>query len=197
MRFAFAALLALVTFTATAADVTWTWNNPAVNTNGSAIPASGAGSLNGGRLEFGTCAAGGAFGTKAGEIPLTQALVTARTVTQTNVLPSTVCGRVFVSNTFGNTSAASNVFSMTVAAPTPGPPTGLSAVEIVAYEMRPQLNGTFRAVRLGLIQPGTICSAEYVTADGQRYHRIDLRNADVINWPAHTRSLPTAWAICA
>jgi hypothetical protein len=187
----------LVALPAFAADVTWTWNNPTSNTNGSAIPASGAGSLNGGRLEFGTCGTGGSFGTKAGEIPLTQALVTARTVTQTNVLPSTVCGRVFVTNTFGNTSAASNVFSVTVAAPTPAPPMGLSAVEVVAYEMRPQSDGTFRAVRLGLIQPGTVCSAEYVTAAGQRYHRIDLRNADLINWPANTRALPTAWAVCA
>lgn len=196
MRYA-AGLLLLVTFSASAADVTWTWTNPTSNTDNSAIPATGAGSLASGRLEFGTCGTGGSFGTKAGEIPLTLAQVNARTVTQTNILPSTICGRVFVSNTFARESAASNVASVTVQPPTPRPPSGLSAVEVVAYEMRQQRDGTFRAVRLGLISLPTNCSADHLVADGVEYHRIELRDIDVVNWPANTAKLPTAWAKCA
>jgi hypothetical protein len=196
MRFVFAALTALVTFTASAADVTWTWNNPTQNTDNSAIPATGAGSLASGRLEFGTCGTGGTFGTKAGEIPLTLAQVNARTVTQTNLLPSTICGRVMVSNTYARESAASNVATVTVQTPTPKPATGLSALEVVAYELRPQIDGTFRAVRLGLISLPTYCGPERAVAGGVEYHRIDLRDIDVVNWPANTRDLPTAWAVC-
>lgn len=135
MRF-LAGLLLLVTFSAHAADVTWSWTNPTTNTDNSAIPASGAGSLSSGRLEFGTCN-GTAFGTKAGEVPLTQADVTAHSVKQLNILPSTVCGRVYVRNTFSVESAASNVASVTVNPPTPGNPTGLSVSVTVTVTVNP------------------------------------------------------------
>lgn len=137
MRIILAGLLALAAFPALAADVTWTWNNPTLNTDGSAIPVSGAGSLTTGRFEFGTCGTGGAFGTKAGEIPLTAAMVAAKSVKQTDILPSTICGRVFVSNTYARESGASNVASVTVQPPTPGNPAGLSVSVSVTVTVNP------------------------------------------------------------
>lgn len=136
MRLIAAGLLAFVAFPALAADLTWSWTNPTLNTDGSSIPASGPGSLASGRFEFGTCN-GTAFGTKAGEIPLTAAQVAARTVTQTNILPSTTCGRVYVTNTYGRESAPSNVAQAVVATPTPGSPSGLSVSVTVTVTVNP------------------------------------------------------------
>ena len=195
MRYLIAALAALVTFTASAAEKSWTWANPTTNTDNTPIPATGAGSLASGRLEFGTCGTGGAFGTKAGEVSLTLAQVQARTATVTNLLPQTICARVYVRNTYGNESPASNVSQAVIPAPTPGPATGLTAVETVAYEMRPRSDGTVVAARIGLIDIGTICSPEYMTAGNVRYHRIELRDTDLVNWPTNLKS-PTAWARC-
>jgi len=130
MRYLIAAVALLVSFAANAADITWTWTNPTKNTDSSNIPAAGAGSLTVGRLEFGTCN-GAAFGTKAGEIPLTAAQVAAHTVTETNLLPQTRCARVYVSNTYANESAASNTGQVVVPAPTPAPPSGFSGSVIV------------------------------------------------------------------
>lgn len=59
-------ILCVASLPALAADITTTWTYPTQNTDGSAIPASGAGSIASSRVEWGTCA-GAAFGTKLGE----------------------------------------------------------------------------------------------------------------------------------
>jgi hypothetical protein len=102
---------------AKAATVTVTWAPPTTNTDGSAIPATGAGSLTTYRIEYGTCN-GAAFGVKAGEV--TRA-APATSVTL-NLQPGTSCVRAFVANTYGSESAASNVSSKVVDPPTPNPP---------------------------------------------------------------------------
>jgi len=130
MRLIAAGIALLGTLPALAADITWTWVNPVKNTDNSNIPATGPGSLTVGRLEFGTCN-GAAFGTKAGEIPLTAAQVAAHTVTETNLLPQTRCAMVHVSNTFLAESAASNVGQAVIPNPTPGAPSGLSGTLVV------------------------------------------------------------------
>lgn len=117
------AALLLVT-AAKAATVTVTWVNPTANTDESAIPASGAGSLSSARIEYGTCN-GTAFGTKAGEVTR---LMPATTATL-NLQPGTTCVRVTVTNTYGQESVPSNVVSRVVDPPTPKPPT-LSTVAL-------------------------------------------------------------------
>lgn len=191
------ALFVFCTFGAHAVDKSWTWVNPTTYTTssgGGTIPATGPGSLTTARLEFGTCS-GTAFGTKAGEVTVQASLQRA---TITNILPGTVCARVFVNSTFGVESAASNVASAVVPIPVPEAPTGLTAVDAVAFEMRPNSDGTFRAVRLAILKAPTNCAPDRVVdANGVEYHRVELRDADIVNWPASTRVPPTAWARCA
>jgi hypothetical protein len=114
-----------------AATVTVSWTNPTTNMDNSAIPTDGtqAGSLSAWVVEYGTCAAGGSFGVKAGEVlrpraaggpELTSAVL--------NLNPSTVCVRVLVRNTYNETSDPSNVVSHVVPAPRPRPATNVTAV---------------------------------------------------------------------
>lgn len=108
-----------------AATVTVTWSNPATNTDDSPIPADGAqaGSLQTWRVEYGTCLAGGAFGTKAGEVLRTRLAGGPELTTAVlNLNPATVCTRVLVANTYSVESAPSNVVTRVVAPPQPRPP---------------------------------------------------------------------------
>lgn len=113
--------LALAAGCATAATVVVTWTPPTLNTDDTAIPATGPGSLTTYRIEYGTCN-GTLFGVKAGEV--TRA-APASTVTL-NLQPGTTCVQVFVANTYGNESIPSNVASKVVPAPTPRAPTAVS-----------------------------------------------------------------------
>lgn len=146
--------------------VTATWVNPTTNTNGSAIPASGAGSLTQARVEFGTCN-GAAFGTKAGEV--IRAFTTGPLTTATlNLQPGTTCVQVKVSNTFGGESSASNVTSKVIAAPVPNPPTNLTVTDPVAFEVRPN-EQTFafdRGRAVGVAKLGAACDEERTTGGG-------------------------------
>lgn len=109
-----------------AADAALSWSLATQNTDGSAIPASGAGSLTATRVEWGSCS-GTAFGTKAGEVTVP---TPATTTTVTGLGVATYCFRAFSRNTYGVESAASLVVSKTVPAPTPNPP--VLAVPVIA-----------------------------------------------------------------
>lgn len=124
MRQALLLVLGLLAGTAIADTVTITGNYPTQNTNDSAIPATGEGSLTTGRIEYGTCLAGNAFGTKVGEVTRPVAGAPGAAFSHSlNLNPGTSCIRMMVTNTYGNESAPSNVTTRTVATPTPKPPT--------------------------------------------------------------------------
>jgi hypothetical protein len=147
---------------AQAATVTVNWTPPTTNTDGSAIPATGVGSLTIYRVEYGTCN-GAAFGTKVGEV--TRAAPA--TGTTLNLQPGTTCVRAFVSNTYDSESAASNVASKVVAPPVPNPPTNLTVTDPVAYEVRPN-ESTFafdRGRPVGLAKLGAACDEQRTTGE--------------------------------
>lgn len=127
----FVTLLGLIVHRADAADAHVTWTNPTTNTDGSAIPASGAGALTGTRVEYGSCN-GTAFGTATGSVTVN---APATTATITGFVPgATHCFRAFSRNSYGGESAASNVAAKTFPTPTPNPPT-LNATITTAYEL--------------------------------------------------------------
>lgn len=103
---------------ALAADVAVTWTQPTTNTDGSAIPATGPGSIASNRIEWGTCN-GTAFGTKVGERVVSPVATSA---TVTGLGPATWCFRVYATNTYAQESAASNAAQRVVNPPTPNPP---------------------------------------------------------------------------
>lgn len=111
-------ILCVASLPALAADITTTWTYPTQNTDGSAIPASGAGSIASSRVEWGTCA-GAAFGTKLGEASIP---APTRTHVATGLPPATYCVRVYATNTYGAQSDASSVASVIVNPPKPQPP---------------------------------------------------------------------------
>ena len=113
-----AALLIIGATRAFAADVAVTWTQPATNTDGSAIPATGPGSIASNRVEWGTCN-GAAFGTKVGERVVSPAATTA---TVTGLGPATWCFRAYATNTYAQESAASNAAQRVVNPPVPNPP---------------------------------------------------------------------------
>jgi hypothetical protein len=135
-----------------AGTVTVSVTNPTTNTDGSAIPASGAGSIVSDRVEYGSCA-GPAFGTKAGEVTIT-APATSATLTQP---PGTYCYRAFAKNTYGNESAASVVMTKVVPAPTPSPPT-IVTIDVTALRILMPLN-QFAFQRVGTVPLKTVCSS--------------------------------------
>lgn len=116
----------MVAIPAHAADATVSWTPPTANTDGSAIPASGAGSLTGTRVEWGSCS-GAAFGTAAGTVTVP---APAATTTITGLGVATYCFRAFARNSYGVESLASSVVSKTIPAPTPNPP--VLAVPVIA-----------------------------------------------------------------
>lgn len=116
-----ASLLATV---ALAAVLNFSWTNPTQNTDGSAIPASGAGSLTETVVSYGPCNAGRTGLTSiTGTVTRTQPNLTAGSP---NLPPGTWCGYAQVKNTYGELSDPSNVDFEVVAAPKPNPPTNFS-----------------------------------------------------------------------
>jgi hypothetical protein len=133
MRFIFAALAALVTFSVTAETKTITWVNATRNTDNTTIPATGPGSLARTTVEYGSCLSRNpdVFGTKIGEIFVA---APANSLTVNLVVVQEYCLRAFHSNTYATTfnttaagnSAFSNTAVTTVAPPTPQPPASIT-----------------------------------------------------------------------
>ena len=158
-----------------AADATVSWTNPTQNTDNSAIPSTGAGSLTGTRVEYGSCV-GAAFGTKAGEVTVTAPGTTA-TITGLSDA-ATYCFRAFARNTYGAESAASNVASKVMPTPTPKPPV-LSSTVTVAWDLK---NGMpFRVV--GTLPIGAPCGAKV----WRGYYSVDRSSVTLTRPPRSTR----------
>jgi len=117
-----ALLVMFVSMAAWAANMTYTWKNATTNTDGSAIPTTGGGSIASTRIEYGTCN-GLAFGVKVGEVVTSGPVETAATP---NVAPGTYCSRAYNKNTYGNESGPTLVVQKVIDAPTPNPPSNFS-----------------------------------------------------------------------
>ena len=119
--------LALLLFTPAvfAADVSVSWTQPVQNMDGTAIPATGPGSIQTNRVQWGTCN-GPAFGTLIGSF----SFPAATSYVVTGLAPAAYCFRAYAINTYGQASAASNVSSKAVDPPTPNPP--VLAVPVIA-----------------------------------------------------------------
>jgi hypothetical protein len=116
---------------AEAGTVVVSWTNPTLNTDDSPIPTTQGDpeALQSWRIEFGTCAAGGAFGATLGEFIRTRPTAGAPLATATQNVPAgPKCFRVFVRNFMGNESTASNVSARDIPAGTPRPATNVTAV---------------------------------------------------------------------
>lgn len=118
------ALAAFVPALALAAVVSGSWTMPTTNTDGSAIPATGAGSLTGSVMEYGPCnATRTALASVTGTVPVPTPATSAVTP---NLGPGTWCAQVRVSNTYGEASDWSDVKFKVIDAPKPGKPTNFS-----------------------------------------------------------------------
>lgn len=147
-------LLALCfTGIARAATVTYSGTNPTKNTDGTDIPATGAGSLTTLRVEFGSCSAPGVFGTKAGEVSRTSPAAGANFTGSLNLQPGTSCVRIFVANTFGSESDPSNVAVRVVDPPKPMPPV-LATVALAINVPLDSLDGFKRTLAMSITASG-------------------------------------------
>jgi hypothetical protein len=193
-------LVALLVSVAHAETVTASWTNATTNTDSTAIPSSGPGSLVRTVVEYGT-RNGSTFGTKAGEVFVA---APATTLSLNLVVVQEYALRAFHCNTYATTfalgaagcSAASNVVFRTVQPPTPGVPQNLTVSSPIVYEIRPNTSGQLVASRMGLAPVGALCGAEFQIVDGVRYHSVQASDADLVNWPQAPASL-RLWARCA
>ena len=179
-----AALFLLLSGAAHAGDLAVRWTPPTTNTDGSAIPASGAGSLTGTRIEWGTCS-GTAFGTSIGS---TIVAAPASSYTITGVEPGTYCVRAFARNTYGGESVASNVSSKLVPAPVPNPPTITTVAVVAGMQQTPVYSITSAgklSTLMGFIDVGKACSgAAVLTYRGNTFH--EVTRSDVKWWGSTT-----------
>jgi hypothetical protein len=165
-----------------AAPVTIDWDLPTTYVDGTPLPGAAIART---RIEYGTCAAGGAFGVKAGEFSVAGGAVTA---TSPNLAPGTWCFRAYTTAN-GVESPASNVASKVVPQPAPSPPT-IRAVAVVAglnmaplYRINP--DGSRGGALLGFVPVGSACAGPVV----YRYRNRDYRRpADfsLAKWEATT-----------
>lgn len=166
--------------TAQAYNATVSWTNPTTNTDGSAIPASGAGSLTSTRVEHGSCV-GSAFGTKNGEVVVNQP---ATSTTITGFAPGYVaCFRAYAKNTFGNESGPSIVGTKTMPTPTPNPPV-LGATITVAYEILPdRWDGVKLGRNIGTVEKGAPCMGDPIQTNKGEYYEVALDNVKLRKMP--------------
>lgn len=116
-----ACLMASVAF---AAVLNFSWTPPTQNTDGTAIPASGAGSITEYIISYGPCNPG-----RTALTSVTGTLTRAApnlTAVSPDLPPGTWCGYAQVRNTYGETSDPSGVASKVIGNPKPNPPTNFS-----------------------------------------------------------------------
>ena len=115
------ALLAVSTVVL-AAVAHMSWDAPTQNTDNTAVPATGPGSIVSYTAEVGPCNAA-----RDALTSVTQTITTPGLMTDSQDLgPGTWCAHVKATNTYGQDSAWSNVGNKVVAPPTPKPPTNFS-----------------------------------------------------------------------
>lgn len=161
-RFCIAILLLVgLAVRAESATVSVTWVNPTTNTDESAIPSSGDGSIASARVEYGTCTSTGTFGTKVGEVIRARGTNLPATSATLNLPVGVSCVQVKVSNTYGKESDASNVISRTVDAPTPKPPV-LATVAPQAYSVVPDYKrfAFTQGKQIGTVRIGAACDRD-------------------------------------
>jgi len=164
-----------------AAPVPVTATYPTKNTDGSAIPATGAGSIVSWRVEYSTCTtANPVFGVKAGELTVTAP----GTVANFTLGPGTYCFRSYMKNTFGNESAPTNIATTTVLAPTPEP----GSITVQAIIAGTNFSPVFRFDEhggplpraAGLIEAGATCTGPVLfKREGRSYRRVAAKDVDV------------------
>lgn len=161
-------LVGLVATRAIAGELTASWTPPVTNTDGTAIPATGAGSISGHHVRWGVCddarqwTEAGAVGTVFVPMPATSRVVT-------NLAPGTWCVVVQAENTYGSRSANSNSDYKIIAPPTPNPP--VVTVAKTAYDLTPR--GAIGRV-VGTVPLGTECTGAVVKrwADGTTFYAV-------------------------
>ncbi len=116
-------ICALLATAALAAVSTATWNNATTNTDDSAIPASGPGSIATTTVEWSVCGPSDSFTTRAGAVTVPG---TTRTAQTADLSVGRWCVRGFHTNTYGESSDPSNVVVRVVTPPKPRPPSGFS-----------------------------------------------------------------------
>ncbi len=126
-----------------------TWVNPVSNVPDAAgvstpIPASGPGSLVSARVEWGACD-GAAMGARLGSATIPMPVTSARIDDIAPRPDLENCFRVFVTNTYGIDSDASNVAHKIFDAPKPGAPVLNSTV---AYTLKPGIFGFLRLAKV-------------------------------------------------
>lgn len=118
------AVAALSASVALAAVLNFSWTAPNQNTDGSAIPASGPGSLTEYVISYGPCnAARTALTSVTGTINRPAPNLTALSP---DLPPGTWCGYAQARNTYNELSDPSGVASRVIAAPKPNPPSNFS-----------------------------------------------------------------------
>ena len=124
-KFLFAIIACVGASVALAAGLNFSWTNANTNTDGTAIPATGPGSLTETRVEYGPC---NTSRTDLLSITGTLSSPGSSTTAAVNSLPpGEWCARARHVNTYGKVSAPTGVVYKVIDAPTPNPPTNFSA----------------------------------------------------------------------
>lgn len=185
----------------TTGQVTLSWKPPTINTDGTALT-----NLAGYRIVYG----------RDPEV-LSQVLQAANPSLSAYILDGLAAGvwyfAVKTYTTTGTESDPSNIASKNVVlAPAqtfsatravdvdvdtkPLPPTELKAVDVLAYEIRPNSTGVLTATRIGLVPLGTKCLSERQQRVGTiTYTLVSRAVVDVVNWPANLK-LQDVWVRC-
>lgn len=173
IRILFSVSTACFSTVALGASATLTWSHPIQNMDGSMIPVEGAGSIVQTRVEWGSCSAGGGFGTKESDVIV---LYPENSVTLENFVGGeTVCFRAFSKNTYGMESDSSAVVAKTFDAPKPKAPV-LSSVIAVAYQVKINRKGEIKLARnVGTIAVGTPCVESPVYTNKGLFYPVDFQ----------------------
>lgn len=184
-------LCTLVVTLALAEPRSVSWNLPTANTNGTPLPAS--------QITRTTIY----WGASQSAMTNSRAVTGAATSTVIDLAPGTYfIGAKVTAN--GNESAMSNVAQVTIAQPTPNPPTGLSVVPVVAglnmspaYKILP--SGERSQVVAGFVLVGTACEGPVAfTYRDRKYRVISARKVTWWNPPlADVKSPPPVAVACA
>lgn len=190
MKRLIALLAGLLPIAVLAATATVSWAPPTTNTDGSAIPASGPGSIASARVEWGSCSGANVFGVRAGDV-IVPAPATSTTIPDL-AAATTYCFRVFARNTYGVESDASNVAAKLTPTPTPNPPV-LSATITVAYEAIQQGRTLTLGRVVGTVELGAPCINNVIETRQGAYYEIARSEVILTRAPKGVLVTQCAW----